>query len=89
MWAYFGWGADYPDPDDWLPSLFGTGAGNNHTLYSNPAFDALAATALKEQDNTKRLADWTKLKRWLWMTPRLSTFSTANVSIWSKQQLKA
>jgi len=46
--AYFGWGADYPDPDDWLPALFGTGAGNNHTLYSNPAFDALAATALKE-----------------------------------------
>ena len=19
MWACFGWGADYPDPDDWLP----------------------------------------------------------------------
>ena len=63
MWAYFGWGADYPDPDDWLPSLFGTGAGNNHTLYSNPAFDALSATALKEQDNTKRLADWDQAQK--------------------------
>ena len=58
MWAFFGWGADYPDPDDWLPGLFGTGAGNNHTGYSNPAFDALSAKALAELDNTTRLADW-------------------------------
>ena len=57
-WAFVGWGADYPDPDNWLPQLFGTGAGNNKTNYSNPAFDTLAATALKELDNTKRLQDW-------------------------------
>ena len=42
-WAWFGWGADYPDPDNWLPQLFGTGAGNNHTNYSIAAFDALCA----------------------------------------------
>jgi oligopeptide transport system substrate-binding protein len=58
MWAFFGWGADYPDPDDWLPGLFGTGAGNNHTGYSNPAFDALSTKALAELDNTARLSDW-------------------------------
>jgi oligopeptide transport system substrate-binding protein len=58
MWAFFGWGADYPDPDDWLPGLFGTGAGNNHTGYSNPTFDALSTKALAELDNTTRLADW-------------------------------
>ncbi len=57
-WAWFGWGADYPDPDNWLPQLFGTGAGNNHTTYSNAAFDALCKTAGKELDNTKRLAQW-------------------------------
>ena len=57
-WAFYGWGADYPDPDNWLPQLFGTGAGNNKTGYSNPEFDKISATALKEQDNTKRLADW-------------------------------
>ena len=57
-WAWFGWGADYPDPDNWLPELFGTGAGNNHTLYSNPDFDALAAKAGLELDNTKRLQMW-------------------------------
>jgi len=57
-WAFFGWGADYPDPDNWLPELFGTGAGNNHTTYSNPEFDTLAAAAKKELDNTKRLKMW-------------------------------
>jgi oligopeptide transport system substrate-binding protein len=57
-WAWFGWGADYPDPDNWLPELFGTGAGNNHTNYSNPAFDALSAKAKNELDNTKRLEMW-------------------------------
>jgi oligopeptide transport system substrate-binding protein len=57
-WAWFGWGADYPDPDNWLPELFGTGAGNNHTNYSSAAFDAISAQAKNELDNTKRLALW-------------------------------
>ncbi|AHB13720.1 MULTISPECIES: peptide ABC transporter substrate-binding protein [Dehalococcoides] len=57
-WAWFGWGADYPDPDNWLPDLFGTGGGNNHTGYSNPAFDALARQAMMELDNTLRLQMW-------------------------------
>ena len=55
QWAWFGWGADYPDPDNWLPEIFGTGAGNNHTAYSNPAFDTLCADAAQELNNTKRL----------------------------------
>jgi len=62
-WAWFGWGADYPDPDNWLPQLFGTGAGNNHTTYSNPAFDALCKTAGKELDNTKRLQQWAEAQK--------------------------
>jgi len=57
-WAFFGWGADYPDPDNWLPELFGTDAGNNHTTYSNPDFDTLATKAKQELDNTKRLQEW-------------------------------
>jgi oligopeptide transport system substrate-binding protein len=57
-WAWFGWGADYPDPDNWLPQLFGTDAGNNHTTYSNPAFDALCAQGLAELDNVQRLQIW-------------------------------
>ncbi len=62
-WAWFGWGADYPDPDNWLPELFGTDAGNNHTGYSNPAFDALAKQAKSELDNTKRLQLWAQAQQ--------------------------
>ena len=51
-----GWGADYPDPQDWLPELFGTNGGNNAYNYSNPKVDALFQQAAVEQDNTKRLA---------------------------------
>ncbi|MBI4333783.1 MAG: peptide ABC transporter substrate-binding protein [Chloroflexi bacterium] len=63
MWAWFGWGADYPDPDNWLPEIFGTGAGNNHTKYSNPKFDALAKQAKAELDNAKRLQMWTEAQK--------------------------
>lgn len=50
-----GWGADYPDPQDWLPDLFGTNGGNNNYNYSNPKVDALFKQAAVEQDNKKRL----------------------------------
>lgn len=58
MWAFSGWGADYPDPDNWLPELFRTGAGNNHTLYSNPEFDALVDQAMAEPNYEPRMALW-------------------------------
>jgi oligopeptide transport system substrate-binding protein len=51
-----GWSADYPDPQDWLPELFGTGGGNNSYNYSNPQVDALFKQAAVEQDNAKRLS---------------------------------
>ncbi|MBI4338396.1 MAG: peptide ABC transporter substrate-binding protein [Chloroflexi bacterium] len=58
QWALLGWGADYPDPENFLPGLFGTGAGNNHMLYSNPEFDAIAKRATTELDETQRLKLW-------------------------------
>ncbi len=51
-----GWGADYPDPQDWLPELFGTNGGNNSYNYSNPKVDDLFKQAAVEQDNAKRLS---------------------------------
>ena len=57
-WAWFGWGADYPDPDNWLPEIYGTGAGLNHTKYSSAAFDAICDQANNELDNPTRLALW-------------------------------
>ena len=47
------WSADWPYLDNWLPDLFGTGAGNN---YGNAEFDALVARAAVETDEGKRLA---------------------------------
>jgi len=60
QFAWFGWIADYPDPDDWLLSEFTTGGGVNQTHYSNPSFDALAKQAESELNNTTRLSDWEK-----------------------------
>ncbi len=51
-----GWGADYPDPENWLIELFGSKGGNNDQLYSNPKVDDLFKQAKVELDNTKRLA---------------------------------
>lgn len=49
-----GWGADYPDPQNWLP-LFQTGAGLNAGNFSNADFDALVVSADSELDNDVRL----------------------------------
>jgi len=49
-----GWGADYPDPQNWLP-LFLTGAGLNAGNFSNTDFDALVIAADSELDNDVRL----------------------------------
>ncbi len=56
--GFYGWNADYPDPDNWLPELFGTGAGNNHSYYSNPQLDDLMKKAIAEPDQKKRMDMW-------------------------------
>jgi peptide/nickel transport system substrate-binding protein/oligopeptide transport system substrate-binding protein len=44
--AYFSiWGADYPDPQNFLSQQLTTGVGNNNGHYSNPQFDKLTAQA--------------------------------------------
>jgi oligopeptide transport system substrate-binding protein len=48
------WVADYPDPENFLALLFGTGSGENHTGYSNPTVDALLAAAAAERDPAHR-----------------------------------
>jgi oligopeptide transport system substrate-binding protein len=51
-----GWHEDYHDPENWLPELFETGAGNNQFKYSNAQFDSLVKQAKFEQNNEKRIA---------------------------------
>lgn len=48
--AFSGWGADYPDPDNFVPELFRSDSGNNHTGYARPEVDRLADQCRKEPD---------------------------------------
>jgi ABC-type transport system substrate-binding protein len=49
-----GWSADYPDPEDFVGKLFGTGSQLNYTGYSNPEVDALLEEARVETDEEAR-----------------------------------
>jgi oligopeptide transport system substrate-binding protein len=49
-----GWSADYADAENWLPTLWGTGEGNNISAYSNTDFDDLMAQAAEELDADAR-----------------------------------
>ena len=51
-----GWGADYADPENWLPQLFGTDAGLNQYKYSNNDVDTIFDEAAVELDNDARIA---------------------------------
>ena len=48
-----GWGADYPDPDNFM-NLFTATSGQNHTGWSSARFDALVAAAAEETDRARR-----------------------------------
>lgn len=48
-----GWGADYPDPDNFM-KLFTSNSGNNHGRWKNSKFDQLLELAARESDGAKR-----------------------------------
>jgi len=50
------WGADYPDPQNFVSQQLRTGVGNNNGHYSNADFDKLVDQADVETDQTKRLS---------------------------------
>jgi oligopeptide transport system substrate-binding protein len=49
-----GWGADYPDPDNFM-KLFISGGGNNHPRYKNSRFDQLLEQSAREMSEPKRV----------------------------------
>jgi ABC-type oligopeptide transport system substrate-binding subunit len=49
------WGADYPDPETFLLTLFGTGAPDNYVGFSNGTFDELLVRASVTQDPAERI----------------------------------
>ena len=50
-----GWGADYPDPQNFLDVLFHTGSENNMGEYSNLEADGLLEQARAEEDEETRM----------------------------------
>ncbi len=50
-----GWGADYPDPENFLDILFHGESENNHTVYNNPEVNSLLEQARVEPDPVKRI----------------------------------
>jgi len=50
-----GWGADYPDPQDWYDIWF-CSSGNQFSNYCNKQYDQLVQKADSTQDQTQRLA---------------------------------
>jgi oligopeptide transport system substrate-binding protein len=48
------WGADFPDPESLLWTLFGTGVADNYIGYENPRFDQVLAKAASETDAAAR-----------------------------------
>ncbi len=52
----YNWGADYPDPQNFLDILFHSGTENNVGEYNNPEVDALLEKARVEQDPNVRMS---------------------------------
>jgi oligopeptide transport system substrate-binding protein len=51
---FLGWCADYPDPQNWLSTVFHSTSTQTRTGYNNPEFDKLTQDADKEPDAKKR-----------------------------------
>jgi oligopeptide transport system substrate-binding protein len=58
-----GWGADFPDPDNFFEPLFRTDARYNFVHYSNPALDREIADARHKPDKVERLKAYRHMER--------------------------
>ena len=58
-----GWGADYPDPENFLDILFHSDSDNNHGNYSNPEVDALLEQARVEIDRDTRFKLYNRIEQ--------------------------
>ncbi|GMQ78404.1 MAG: hypothetical protein BMS9Abin02_0911 [Anaerolineae bacterium] len=61
----YGWNADYPDPENFLDTLFHSDSEFNVSGYSNPEIDALLEAARTEQDPGRRLALYQEIEAML------------------------
>jgi len=56
--AFGGWGADYPDPQDWFNTNFGCKGGNNKFNYCSPTFDQIVSAADNGTDLSDRVVQY-------------------------------
>ena len=61
--AFGGWGADYPDPQDRMASLFGCKASNNKFNYCNQQFDQASAKGDTGTDLNQRLQAYAEAQK--------------------------
>jgi ABC-type transport system substrate-binding protein len=57
------WGADYPDPESFLGTLFRSTSPENHTGYRNSSVDEMLNAAAVEPDNTKRMTLYADIEK--------------------------
>jgi oligopeptide transport system substrate-binding protein len=57
-----GWGADYPDPDNFM-KLFTSNSGNNHPRWKNNRYDQLLESAAREWDVNRRVKLYDEAQR--------------------------
>jgi oligopeptide transport system substrate-binding protein len=57
-----GWGADFPDPDNFM-NLFTSTSANNHTGWGDPRYDRLIGQAARETDPSRRQALYDEAQR--------------------------
>jgi oligopeptide transport system substrate-binding protein len=61
--AFGGWGADYPDPQNWMASLFGCNASNNKYNYCDAQFDQASAKGDTGVDLNQRLTAYAQAQQ--------------------------
>ncbi len=77
-----GWGADYPDPDNFM-KLFTSDSGNNHTRWRSRRYDQLLDLAAREMDDRKRRKLYDEAQKILCETdlPIVPLFWTAETTL--------
>jgi len=79
-----GWGADYPDPDNFM-KLFTSLSGNNNTRWKNRSYDNLVERAAREPDERRRTRLYNEAQKLLCETdvPIIPLFTTAESTVLS------
>ena len=77
-----GWGADYPDPDNFM-KLFTADSGNNNARWKNPKYDQILDEAAREFDPAKRVKLYDEAQKILCETdvPIMPLFWTAETTV--------